>query len=167
MTAMTRARACCMAWRGLLMEPAAQHFVAEQLPKSDASVFKSLFPEAISHYNREGVTSTHDAAIGIHGQGMGTVRAYRELEEENRLNIRVYLTTMYPVYDQLIELGLGHGFGSDLLKIGSVKMFQDGSIQALTAALSEDYYNKPGFHERCREYAKKNNNIQIKLVATK
>ena len=42
-------------------------------------------------------------------------------------------------------MGLGHGFGSDLLKIGSVKMFQDGSIQALTAALSEDYYNKPGF----------------------
>ncbi|MGD8762313.1 MAG: amidohydrolase, partial [Desulfobacteraceae bacterium] len=130
---------------GLLMEPAAQQLVAEQLPKPDASVFKSLFPEAIAHYNREGVTSTHDAAIGIHGQGMGTVRAYRELENENRLNVRVYLTTMYPVYDQLIELGLGHGFGSNLLKIGSVKMFQDGSIQALTAALSEDYYNKPGF----------------------
>ncbi len=45
----------------------------------------------------------------------------------------------------MIELGLGHGFGSDHLKIGSVKMFQDGSIQALTAALSQDYYNKPGF----------------------
>jgi predicted amidohydrolase YtcJ len=130
---------------GLLMEPAAQHLVAEHLPRPDVSIFMSLLPEAIGHYNRMGVTSTHDAAIGIHGQGMGTVRAYRQLEKENRLNIRVYLTTLYPVYDQLLELGLGHGFGSDHVKIGSVKMFQDGSIQALTAALSHDYYNKPGF----------------------
>ena len=31
----------------------------------------------------------------------------------------------------------------------------------------KENYNKPDFHKRCREYAKKNNNIQIKLVATK
>jgi predicted amidohydrolase YtcJ len=130
---------------GLLMEPAAQHLVGDRMPQPDASVFKSLLPEAIAHYHRVGVTSTHDAAIGIGAQGMGTVRAYRELEDEDRLNIRVYMTTLYPVYDRLMELGLGRGFGSDLLKIGSVKMFQDGSIQGLTAALSQDYFNKPGF----------------------
>jgi predicted amidohydrolase YtcJ len=130
---------------GLLMEPAAQHLIAEQLPRPDVPLFMSLLPEAIAHYNRMGVTSTHDAAIGIHGQGMGTVRAYHELEKENGLDIRVYLTTLYSVYDRLIELGLGRGFGSDYLKIGSVKMFQDGSIQAITAALSKDYHNRPGF----------------------
>lgn len=130
---------------GLLMEPAAQHLVADRLPRPDVSLFMALLPEAILHYNRVGVTSTHDAAIGIHGQGMGTVRAYRELEKEKRLNIRVYLTTLYQRYDQLIDLGLGLGFGSEFLKIGAVKMFQDGSIQALTAALSQDYFNRPGF----------------------
>ncbi|MBW2103683.1 MAG: amidohydrolase family protein, partial [Deltaproteobacteria bacterium] len=97
---------------GLLMEPAAQHLVADRLPRPDVSLFMALLPEAILHYNRVGVTSTHDAAIGIHGQGMGTVRAYRELEKEKRLNIRVYLTTLYQRYDQLIDLGLGLGFGS-------------------------------------------------------
>ncbi len=39
---------------GLLMEPAAQHLVAEQLPRPDVSIFMSLFPEAIAHYNRDG-----------------------------------------------------------------------------------------------------------------
>jgi predicted amidohydrolase YtcJ len=130
---------------GLLMEPAAQLHVAAHLPTPGAAEFKALFPEAIAHYNREGVTSTHDAAIGMNGQGRGTIQAYRELKDEDRLNIRVYMTTMYHLYDQLIELGLGTGFGSDRLKFGSVKLFQDGSIQGLTAALSEDYHQKPGF----------------------
>ncbi len=130
---------------GLLMEPAAQLQVAAHLPKPEVDEFKALFPEAIAHYSREGVTSTHDGAVGMSGQGRGTIQAFRELEDENRLNIRVYLTTIYHLYDQLIELGLGTGFGSDLLKVGSVKLFQDGSIQGLTAALLEDYYQKPGF----------------------
>jgi len=130
---------------GLLMEPAAQLQVAAHLPTPGAEELKALFPEAISHYNREGVTSTHDAAIGMNGQGRSTIQAFRELKDENRLNIRVYMTTMYHLYDQLIELGLGTGFGSDLLKFGSVKLFQDGSIQGLTAALLEDYHQKPGF----------------------
>ena len=59
--------------------------------------------------------------------------------------MRVYLTIMYEHYDKLIDLGLGRGFGSDSLKLGCVKLFQDGSIQGLTAALAEDYYNQPGF----------------------
>lgn len=31
----------------------------------------------------------------------------------------------------------------------------------------KENYNKPDFHERCIEYAKKNKNIQIKMIATK
>jgi predicted amidohydrolase YtcJ len=40
-------------------------------------------------------------------------------------------------------MGLGTGFGSDYLKIGSVKLWQDGSIQGLTGALMEPYHNRP------------------------
>ena len=42
-------------------------------------------------------------------------------------------------------MGLGSGFGSTFMRLGSVKLFQDGSIQALTAALKEPYLNRPGF----------------------
>ena len=61
------------------------------------------------------------------------------------LGLRVYMTILEPMYRKFIDLGLGQGFGSDFLKLGSVKLFQDGSIQGLTAALSEPYHNKPGF----------------------
>jgi predicted amidohydrolase YtcJ len=53
------------------------------------------------------------------------------------------LTIIEEQYQRLFELGLGTGFGSNFLKLGGVKLFQDGSIQALTAALTDGYLNKP------------------------
>jgi len=55
------------------------------------------------------------------------------------------MTIMEEFYREIIERGLGTGFGSEYLKLGGVKLFQDGSIQGLTGALMEPYYNRPGF----------------------
>jgi predicted amidohydrolase YtcJ len=129
---------------GLLLEPAAIYLVANHLPKPDVSVLKATLPEAIGRYHQTGITSVHDGAVGMMGQGSATLQAYHQLEAEGRLKLRVYLTTMYDMYDGLLEVGLGRGFGSNYLRLGAVKMFQDGSIQGLTGALSQDYYNRPG-----------------------
>ncbi|MEW6266002.1 MAG: amidohydrolase [Thermodesulfobacteriota bacterium] len=129
---------------GLLLEPGAMFLAAGHLPKADAAVYRSLLPEAVARFNREGVTSVHDGGVGaLHGREV--VQAYRSLEIEGRLNLRVYLTMLHDFHDRFLELGLGRGFGSDYLKIGAVKLLQDGSIQGLTAALTEDYHNRPGF----------------------
>lgn len=125
---------------GLLMEPAAQMMVAELLPTPGVSEFKEILPEALARYNQAGITSVHDGAVGMIGQGIPVYSAYRELETEGLLSLRVYLTTMYDFYDNLLNAGMGRGFGSDFLRIGAVKMFQDGSIQGLTAALTEGYH---------------------------
>jgi len=131
---------------GLLMEPAAQNMVARFLPQPDVSAFKTQIPQAVDHYNQAGVTSAHDGAIGMIGETGGVIyKAYRKLEAENRLSLRVYLTTMHEAYEELCKMGLGRGFGSDLLRIGAVKIFQDGSIQCLTAALDQDYQCRAGF----------------------
>jgi predicted amidohydrolase YtcJ len=124
---------------GLLMEPAAQVLVAGLLPNPDATEFKAILPEAVARFNREGVTSAHDGAVGMIGQGVATYCAYGQLEAERRLNARVYLTTMHDFYENLLKAGLGRGFGSTYLRVGAVKMFQDGSIQGLTAAVNEGY----------------------------
>jgi predicted amidohydrolase YtcJ len=107
------------------------------------SQFKEVFPKAIAHYHRFGITSTHDAAIGYGGDARETCQAYRQLEAEGKLKLRVYLTIVEQAYKNLVEMGLGTGFGSDFLKLGGIKFFQDGSIQALTAALASDYLSKP------------------------
>ncbi|MEN8243861.1 MAG: amidohydrolase, partial [Thermodesulfobacteriota bacterium] len=129
---------------GLLMEPGAINLVNQHIPPYTADQFKRVLPEAMAHYNRYGITSTHDAAIGYSGEErLAECRAYRELEAEGRLSLRVYLTIVEKQYQKLTDLGLGTGFGSEFLKLGSVKLFQDGSIQALTAALTEGYHNNP------------------------
>ena len=130
---------------GVLREYGAQRLVGGLLPSPGADYFIDTIPQAVAIYNREGITSVHDGAVGMMGQGAVTYKAYQALAAAGRLNLRVYLTTMYEFYDQLLSVGLGRGFGSELLRIGAVKMFQDGSIQGLTAALTQDYHCRSGF----------------------
>lgn len=130
---------------GLLLEPGAIRLVSQHIPPYSLAEFKDAIPKAIQHYHQNGITGTHDAAIGYVGEAAQVCRAYRELEAENRLNLRIYLTIMEEQYQNIVELGFGTGFGSEFLRLGCVKLFQDGSIQGLTAALTEGYHSKPEF----------------------
>ena len=127
---------------GLLLEPGAMSLVAQHIPAYALDDYKKVMPEAIRYYNRHGITSTHDAAIGYSGDTLEVFQSYRDLEAAGQLNLRVYMTVMFNAFDRLIDLGLGTGFGSEFLKIGCVKLFQDGSIQGITAALQEGYHNR-------------------------
>ena len=129
---------------GLFLESSAQTLVSQHIPPYTVRQLKDVFRKAISHYHRAGITSIHDAAIAMRS-GAGPIRAYRELEAEGKLRLRVYMTIIEEFYRQILELGLGTGFGSEYLKLGCVKLFQDGSIQGLTGALMEPYYNRPDF----------------------
>jgi predicted amidohydrolase YtcJ len=130
---------------GLLMEPAAMNLVSEFRPVPDESMFRELIPKAAALYHQEGVTSVHDGAIGIIGEGPQVMKAYVGLAAEGKIRLRVYMTMVEYFYKSFLDQGLFRGFGSPHLKMGAIKNFQDGSIQALTAALREDYFNKAGF----------------------
>ncbi len=129
---------------GLLLEDAAQDLVLRHIPRYRAGQLKRAMLEGIAAFHRHGITSVHDAAIGYFRHERPIIKAYRELEGEGRLSLAVYLGIVERAYRQLQEVGLGTGFGSRRLKLGCVKFFQDGSIQALTAALDESYRNAPG-----------------------
>lgn len=130
---------------GVLREHSAQWFLARHLPVPDTATFENTLPTAVAAYNRQGITSIHDGAVGIFGHGIPTMRAYQNMESAGKLTLRVYMTTHYGFYDNLLAAGIGRGFGSDFLRVGAVKLFQDGSIQGLTAALNDDYHCQPGF----------------------
>lgn len=129
---------------GLLLEPGAIKLVGSHIPPPNLSHLKRAFPEAVRYCHQFGITSIHDAAIGFQGEAREVCQTYCELDGAGELNLRVYLTILFDAYDKLIESGLGTGFGSDSLKLGCVKIFQDGSIQGLTAALGQDYHNQTG-----------------------
>lgn len=130
---------------GLLLEPAAAAPVSAHLPKVTKEDCLNVLPSAIHHFHRAGITSCHDAAIGFLGEGPELFRAYRELEAADRLNLRIYMTIIERIYQEIIDMGFGPGFGSDYVKLGSVKLLQDGSMPGETAALLEPYHHRPDF----------------------
>jgi predicted amidohydrolase YtcJ len=127
---------------GLLSEDA-QILVSGQIPPPDASKLKKAMREAIKYFHACGITSTHDGAIGYYREGAEVLQAYQALEEEAQLDLRVYLTLMDDLYLETLNSGTESKLNTNLLKPGSVKLFQDGSIQALTAALNAPYYQNP------------------------
>ncbi len=127
---------------GLLTETAC-YLLMGILPEFTAEQIGDFIIKAVDHAHRFGVTSIHDAAIGMWPGGVKVVEAYRRLFEEGNLRLRVYMTILEPFFSQLSKLGLGTGFGGEYVKIGCVKLVQDGSIQGWTAALTEPYFNRP------------------------
>lgn len=128
---------------GVLFEPAAMDLVGRHIPNYNVSQLKKALQKAIEHFNRFGITSIHDGGIGYTGSGPLIIQAYRELEREGQLNLRVYMTIIEKLYKNLVDMGLTTGFGSRRLKLGSVKSWLDGSIQIGTAALTEPYNHEP------------------------
>ena len=71
------------------------------------------------------------------------IRIIQKLCLEGKLPLRVYLGISVDLLDELVNLGLLTGFGNDMVKIGFVKIFADGSLGARTAALKEPYSDRP------------------------
>jgi predicted amidohydrolase YtcJ len=73
----------------------------------------------------------------------GTLRYCREVEKQNRLKTRMILNIPVEQMNNMTNLGLTSGMGSPQVKIGGVKIFTDGSIGAMTAAVSRGYLGNP------------------------
>lgn len=128
---------------GLLAEEPAQRLVMDHIPPLDVAKLKVAMREGMRYFHRFGITSVHDAAIGYYQEDRPVLDAYRELHREGGLSLRVYVSVMEAAYRRYMRAGIGTGFGDERLKVGASKLFQDGSIQALTAALAEPYLNAP------------------------
>jgi len=68
-----------------------------------------------------------------------TLGIYQETLAAGKLKIRVYTMNLVDTCEGLVEAGIRTGFGSDRLRIGPIKIFEDGGISNRTAALTEPY----------------------------
>lgn len=129
---------------GLITEAAA--FKAfSLLPTPSLEQTKSNIAKAMAEYNRQGITSFVDSAIGILGDAETIVKAYGELAREGKMTARGWLQATSSVVDRWQGWYQGSETEEEYLRLGGLKLFGDGSIQAFTAALSEDYFSMPGW----------------------
>lgn len=127
---------------GLLLENAYFEVVVK-LPTPTVEQTRVNIRKAIAEYNSCGFTTFQDGGIGINAPEE-VLSAYFALHREKQLTARAYLQFIPPVMERLLPLGMWQ-FGSDHLVLGGLKYFVDGSIQGYTAALNEDYHDRPGF----------------------
>ncbi|ELZ66999.1 hypothetical protein C457_13219 [Haloferax prahovense DSM 18310] len=103
----------------------------------------ALVRAAQSYATARGVTGVHDMV-----RGSRAPEVYRDLDEAGELDLRVRINYWSDHLDALREVGLrtNHGGGShrDLVTVGAIKTFTDGSFGGRTAKLTEPYADAAG-----------------------
>jgi predicted amidohydrolase YtcJ len=86
--------------------------------------------EGIRIANARGVTAIHDK-----DGWLGALRVFERLRAEEALTLRVWQSLPYDHIDRLAEIGVTSGLGDDLLRVGYIKAFLDGTLGSRTALL--------------------------------
>lgn len=128
---------------------AAMSLVYTRLPAPDRAQIKRMMKNAMAALNAVGVAScqTDDLCAFENVPWQEVVAAYRELEVEGAMTVRVYEQSQVQNVEALrgfLAEGWKTGVGSDMFRIGPLKLLGDGSLGARTAFLSEDYADAPG-----------------------
>jgi len=114
---------------GVLREECAWHFRDNYVrPTIEEMVEASR--EGIRIANSRGVTSVHDK-----DGWLGALEVWQELRAEDALTLRVWQSLPHDHIDKLAELGVRSGLGDDLIRIGYIKAFMDGTLGSGTARL--------------------------------
>lgn len=126
---------------GLLAENARAPVQAAIPAASEEDIIAGI--ERGGHYLLSlGITSCMDAAVGQKG-GFGEIAAYHRAKRDGRLPVRTWLTLLgddgRSIVPQCYEAGLISGTGDDMLMVGAVKLFLDGSAGGRTAWMTEPY----------------------------
>ncbi|MCW2943862.1 MAG: putative amidohydrolase ytcJ [Actinoallomurus sp.] len=94
---------------------------------------------AVELWHAAGLTSICDALIAP-----DDIALLRRARDEGLLTLRVGMLLSIDHYAKARALGVGSGFGDDLLRIVGVKAFVDGAIGGRTCLLSEPYADSGG-----------------------
>lgn len=123
---------------GILQEEAATSLVYRVIEAPDPALTRSLVQRALTQLQCSGITTIHDI------EGRDALQLFQQLRGEGTLGVRVQMILPRQVLPQLRALGLRAGFGDDLLSLGGIKIFADGTLGSQTAAMLESFEGNPG-----------------------
>ena len=114
---------------GVLREECAWHFRDTHVrPTDDEMVAASR--EGVRIAIARGVTAVHDK-----DGWLGALGVWQRLRDEGQLNLRVWQSIPAEQVDELADLRIRGGFGDDLVRIGYLKTFMDGTLGSQTARM--------------------------------
>ena len=120
-----------------ILKDAAMNLVMKHIPEPSFAEKLKAAEVALKHAAEAGVTSIHDMAYA------DNFEVYQELLRLNKLTARLYVYIPITEVEVYARLKLKTPFGNNLLKIGGLKGFVDGSLGSSTALFFEPYTDNP------------------------
>jgi len=111
--------------------------VSDKIPEPSLEEKKKAAQAALRHASQRGVTSVHDMAYSTNFE------VYHELLKEGALKARLTVYFAIGEEDLYSQLEQKKSLENDLLKIGGLKGFVDGSLGSFTALFFEPYTDDP------------------------
>ncbi|WP_079480028.1 amidohydrolase [Halobacillus salinus] len=136
-------------WTGRFKDTAV-HYIKHHFWGRSVEDAKEAIKCATPYLSEVGITSVHTDDINFIGSYDKLWQAYTELEQEGNLPIDVHLHHYIFNIDDLhkyLETNTKRtGDGTDQVKVGSVKIFLDGTQRLHTAAMRNPYPDNPNTH---------------------
>src|SRR6266481_136461 len=120
-----------------ILKDAAQNFVWKVIPPSSFEERLTAARAATEYAAKLGVTSVQDMSAG------SDVGVYQTLLDRGELKTRIYAVSPLPAWERLVSTGVRANFGSEMLRMGGLKGFADGSLGSTTALFYEPYEDAP------------------------
>lgn len=106
----------------------------KNLPDPSDAEYEEALQTALTEAYKNGVTSVQDIT---HKKDL---IIFKKFESEDKLTCRIYTRMPIREYRTLVNAGIKVGFGTDKIKMGSLKAFADGSLGSSTAWFWEHYH---------------------------
>jgi predicted amidohydrolase YtcJ len=114
---------------GVLREECAWHFRDTHVRPTEAEMVDAS-REGVCLAIARGVTAVHDK-----DGWLGALGVWQRLRDEGSLHLRVWQSIPAEQVDELADLRIRSGFGDDLVRIGYLKTFMDGTLGSQTARM--------------------------------
>jgi predicted amidohydrolase YtcJ len=116
-----------------VLKDAAQNFVWKVVSPATFEEKLAAAKAATDYAARLGVTSVQDMSAG------SDVGVYQTLLDRDELKTRIYAVSPLPAWERLAQTGVRAHFGSEMLRVGGLKGFSDGSLGSTTALFYDPY----------------------------
>ena len=127
-----------------IFKDAATALIERAIPPASLAQIEIAVVAAQNYAAANGVTSVQDLPGSTTDMRRPeTLRAYESLLKEGRLTVRISSGVRLLDWKQLADPGITTGFGGDVLRVGGLKSFADGSLGSTTAWFFQPYIDAP------------------------
>ncbi len=120
-----------------VLKDEAMSYVYAVMPEMPFDVKMEAMQAATDYAASLGVTSVQDMSTGT------DVGVYQEMIRQGKLKTRVYAVSTLNDWQRWQKTGVTFAFGSEMLRVGGLKGFADGSLGSTTAWFFKPYLDEP------------------------